>query len=148
MKKPFTLTYRALVRVLWTSLMLNVFLLASIGVYWAGLHDRPPHVRGLSVDNLEKRFILRLPPQDAQVFKQVLEAHRSELASRMEALRQAREAVVQVLESEPMDRDRLGAALDRNRDAWGAVQSAVKAIVLDAEPRLSHEGRTHLYERD
>lgn len=127
---------------------LNVFLLASIGVYWLELRDPAPYVRGLSVESLEKRFTSRLPAADAQVFRQVLDAHREDLSTHMENLRHAREAVVHVLESEPLDRDRLGEALDRNREAWGAVQSAVKSIVLDAEPQLSHAGRVNLYARE
>ncbi|HYE35956.1 periplasmic heavy metal sensor [Methylocaldum sp.] len=142
--KPFSLSSRTTAFILLGSLLLNVFLLAWLGVgAFKHQHRRP----WLSMESFEERLTSRLPERDASTFRNALDAQRPELVSRIEAVRASRDEIRRTLQAEPFDREVLEAALTRSDRAMTALQATLHSVISTAAPELSGEGRRRLLEK-
>ncbi|BBA37070.1 uncharacterized protein sS8_5148 [Methylocaldum marinum] len=142
--KPLSLSLRTTSLILLGSLLVNVFLLAWLGV---GTYKHAQRRPWLSVESFEERFASRLPKDDASTFRKVLDAQRSRLVARIDAVRAARDEVRTTLRAEPFDRERLEAALEQSDRAMIALQAVLRAVILTTAPELSSEGRRRLLEK-
>ncbi|BBL70806.1 hypothetical protein MoryE10_14120 [Methylogaea oryzae] len=122
---------------------LNLFLLTWVGV---GLLQKRPHAPWLSLESIEERYAARLSDNDAAVFRRALEAHKAELAARIDASRETRAAVRQTMQAEPFDPTRLETAFADSRRAMSDFQQALQSLLLDTAGKLSADGRKRLSE--
>mgnify|MGYP001555972778 CR=1 FL=1 len=134
------------------SIAFNLFLAAILGV---GLYRRHAESRlaeqaavgtesGAPTARALARALAVLPPADAVLLSDAVARHRRELAVAAFAFARAMRETRAALAADPVDADRLRAALEearRRREAFGPI---LEEILLDAAPKMSAEGRATL----
>lgn len=133
------------------SLLLNVFLLGSIGgglYHWRNQQAlvEPIHPLGL------RQALAGLPEARRQELRQALRQSRVDNQNLLAARREARQAVVQRLREPRLDREALDRDLSKAREADGALRAQVDTLLADFAGNLAPEERQTLaqsvYSRD
>lgn len=136
------MTGRSLKFALVVSLVINVFLLGAIagGMYrwFAHEHASVAQQRGLRFAASE------LSAQRQKQFRVELRRARRDAAPLIEASRDGRREIAQLLAAPQLDRDALDAALARTREADVAVRTRIEATVTDFAASLSPQERLKL----
>jgi uncharacterized membrane protein len=120
------------------SLAVNIFFLSALAMRFAPQLAQTD----AAADPTIRRFIDRLPPQDAALMREVLQKKRPQLAAARANYRQALAQVNTLLALETLDQAALQSALTRAGQARQAVINLRVEIYSEALPRLSKEGRT------
>ena len=133
------------------SLLLNVFLLGSIGgglYHWRNQQAtvEPNHPHGL------RQALAQLPEARRHELRLALRQSRADNQNLLAARREARQAVVQQLREPRLDRDALDRDLSKAREADGALRTQVDALLADFAANLAPDERQTLaqsvYSRD
>lgn len=126
-------------RLLWTSLGLNVFLLALILARVAHVGRQevapPPHEAPIS------RIIAALPPEDAMRFRAVLVARRGAILPARAAVSAAQGRLAEAIRHRPFDSPAVTAALADWREKWQRFAMIFNSAVLAGLATLSDDGR-------
>jgi uncharacterized membrane protein len=142
---------RRITPLLAASLLLNVFLLGSIGgglYHWrnqqAVAEPNPAH--GL------RQALAELPEARRHELRQALRQSRADNQNLLAARREARRAVVQQLRAPRLDRQALDRDLSKAREADGALRAQVDTLLADFAGSLAPDERQTLaqsvYSRD
>ncbi|MGI4838131.1 MAG: periplasmic heavy metal sensor [Janthinobacterium lividum] len=133
------------------SLLLNVFLLGSIGgglYHWRNQQAvlEPDHAHGL------RQALAQLPEARRHELRLALRQSRSDNQNLLAARREARQAVVQRLREPRLDREALDRDLSKAREADGALRAQVDTLLADFAGNLAPDERQTLaqsvYSRD
>ena len=126
-------------RLLWTSLGLNVFLLALMlaRVAHVGRQEvtAPPHEAPIS------RIIAALPSQDAARFRAVLVARRGVIMPARAAVSAAQARLAEAIRRRPFDQSAVSVALADWRENWQRFAMIFNSAVLAGLATLSDDGR-------
>lgn len=122
------------------SLALNLFLLAVLAAPY--VFPSPPRQRGEA--RMAERIVQRLPEADRPIFRSAHERHAATLQRTFQAVREARAQMRDALGAEPFDPAKFDQAVRTWRQTSDAAQQAIHAMMLDAAPRMSVEGRVAL----
>lgn len=120
------------------SLAVNIFFLSALAVRFVPQLSQTEAVADPSI----RRFMDRLPAQDAALMREVLQKKRSQLAAARANYRQALAQVNTLLAQDALDNAALQSALTQAALARQAVINVRVEIYSEALPRLSKEGRT------
>jgi uncharacterized membrane protein len=130
-----------------TSLLLNVFLLGSIGgglYHWRNQQAadeaqvQPAHAHGL------RQALAQLPEARRHELRQALRQSRADNQSLLAARREARLAVMQQLREPHLDRQALDRELSKAREADGALRAQIDTLLADFAVSLAPEERQTL----
>jgi uncharacterized membrane protein len=133
------------------SLLLNVFLLGSIGgglYHWRNQQAvvEPSRPHGL------RQALAQLPEARRRELHQALRQSRADNQTLLAARREARQAVVQQLREPHLDREALDRDLSKAREADGALRAQVDTLLADFAGNLAPDERQTLaqsvYSRD
>jgi uncharacterized membrane protein len=133
------------------SLLLNVFLLGSIGgglYHWRHQQTaaEPSHSHGL------RQALAELPQARRHELRQALRQSRADNQTLLAARREARQAVVQQLREPRLDRQALDRDLSKAREADSALRAQVDTLLADFAGNLAPDERQTLarsvYARD
>ena len=122
------------------SLALNLFLLAVLAA--PHVIPSPPRERGEA--RMAERIAKRLPEADRPIFRSAHERHAGTLQRTFQAVRDSRQQMREALGEEPFDPAKFDQAVRNWRQTSDAAQQAIYAMMLDAAPKLSREGRVAL----
>lgn len=122
------------------SLALNLFLIAVL----AAPHLLPAPPRAPGETRIAERIARRLPEADRPAFRAAHERHEATLRRTFEAMRESRTRMREALSAEPFDAAKFGRAVDDWRQTSDAAQQAMHAMILDAAPKMSAQGRVDL----
>lgn len=134
---------RWLYPVLIASLALNLLVIgAATGAMWSHRHGhhRLAGERGLL------GFVRELPNERQSKIREVLEAEREKLKPLRETARAKWAETNEVLGTEPFDKDKYKAALDRMNEAQMQVRATITDAMVDLAARLTPEERRVLKE--
>jgi uncharacterized membrane protein len=125
------------------SLLLNVFLLGSIGgglYHWRNLQAaiEPSHAHGL------RQALAGLPEARRHELHQALRQSRADNQNLLAARREARQAVIQQLREPQLDRQALDRDLSKAREADAALRAQVDGLLADFAGNLAPEERQTL----
>jgi hypothetical protein len=134
------------------SIALNLFFAAFIGAQaWRLQQPEYPHsilARGLATgqvtQDLLRLLAKRLPPADARILQDAFAARMQEITAIQQAASEAMQQVRIDIGRQPFDPDRLRADLLAARATRQKISPIVEAILLDALPRMSNDGRLAL----
>ena len=122
------------------SLMLNLLLIGAIGGgLWAARH-RGPH----GLQRIEQGFfgyVKSLPRERATALLNASEAQRQTLRGQRKALRERRSAALALLAQEPLDKEKLKAALSSIAEAEAGMERTGEDVFIDLVGRLTPEER-------
>lgn len=123
------------------SLALNLLFIAAVGAHYVRTTARSSTERWkANIDILAKS----LPESDAAKFRATLAQRLPALEAARGDLRTAREAIADIIRTEPFDR----AALERAMADFGTkrvgLQATYQAMLADAAAAMSHDGRIKL----
>jgi uncharacterized membrane protein len=90
------------------------------------------------------RILKSLPDADREIVKSLLEPRRAGFRRQVAAFRDARRAAGDILRAEPFDAAAYAAAEAEARRQGAAIQDSLRALLAEAAPRLSPEGRAAL----
>jgi uncharacterized membrane protein len=99
---------------------------------------------GRMAERIFERLAGGLSSQDADVVHQAILAHRAELGTAQLDFINAVGALQTVLQAEPLQTQKLQAAIDKARQARQEIGPVVAAIMMQALPRISPQGRQSL----
>ncbi len=129
------------------SLALNLFLGGILAGGWIEDWRRGPEARPGRPAPLHFRFgriIEHLPPGDAKLAHALMGQHREAMRVQIQALRQARKEVREVLVAETFDRARFETALRALRSHASASRAAMHRATAELAEQISAEGRRAL----
>ena len=122
------------------SVAVNLFLLAVI----AAPHVFPPPPRERGEARVVERILRQLPEPDRPAFQAAHERHAPTLQRTFEAVRESRARMREALGSEPFDPAKFDRAVEDWRKTSDAARQAIHAMMLDAAPKMSSQGRVAL----
>jgi uncharacterized membrane protein len=126
------------------SLLLNVFL-GSVLV--GRMQSRPPQpAPEQKSDRIIERMASTLPESDGKILRSVSQSRQTSFAGLTAEVEKARDEVRRILRAEPFDQAALQAAFAEVRQRRQAVHEAIHAVLIEAAPQLSPEGRQKLAE--
>lgn len=137
-------TTRRLGLALAISVGINLFVVGAATSHWLRRSEGPAPVRDGG------RFLFRSTerlsePGRAKV-RSIMKRHRSDLAPRRRAMRQAQKDVQAALGAEPFDRARLDRGLEQLRKETSRAQRELHTALGEAAAQLGPEDRKHLAE--
>lgn len=128
---------------LYASLALNLFVVGFFGAHWLGLSwHAPPHG---GPETVLDRLSAHLPDKDKAVLRDGWQADRNKLAGLFTDLQNARRVVRTKLTADPFEREALAAAVADARAKRQAYEQELQAVILEAVPKFSAEGRSRLW---
>lgn len=120
------------------SLMLNLLLLGAFaGSVWA---TRPEQDSGKGRLGLLE-YIERLPPDRRDAIRSFIDSERPSLRPLREEVQQARAHAASILDADPLDKEKLAAAMQRLSEAEHAFHSAINGVFIRAAERMTLEER-------
>lgn len=135
---------------LMVSLGLNLLLAGFVSVHWVRVHmfhhglpmlGAPGGGGGRSIEGMFQRAATGLPPADAAVLQSALGAHAADLAAAQRDYTADTDAMRAALLADPFDAGKWRATVDAARDARQRLGPLVEAVMLDAVPHMSADGR-------
>lgn len=128
------------------SIGLNVLLVAFVAAH----HWLPPPPRHgppggpPPMHDVLRHLAEQLPPADAAVLRRVLDAHHTALQDDEQAEHQAAHEARDALQADTLDPAALRARLEAVHQARSRVGQDMEAVLLEAAPAMSREGRARL----
>ena len=120
------------------SLMLNLLMLGVFaGTVWATRSEQETGKGRLGL--LE--FIETLPADRRDAIRSFIDAERPRLRPLRQEVHQARTHAASVLDADPLDKDKLAAAMQRLSELEHAFHSAINGIFIEAAARMTAEER-------
>lgn len=131
--------------ILLASLCLNVLLVAYIGTQWFDRWRMPIIVAAPT--RLMEAIARRLPSDDADVLWRVYRTREAEVTAAQSDYRAAMTAAGELLAAEPLNMDAVREAIVKARTERIELGDLSIAVVIEALPQISPEGRKKLVSR-
>ena len=120
------------------SLMFNLLLLGALaGTVWATRSEQDTGKGRLGL----MEFIEQLPSDRRDAIRSFIDSERPQLRPLRQEVHQARAHAASVLDADPLDKDKLAAAMQRLSDVEHAFHSAINGIFVEAAARMAVEER-------